>query len=53
MNDDEKITAFRELVESAKENIKKQIFLQDKFGEDYVWKKGTEICDIYAVQSCG
>ena len=39
MNEDEKITAFKELVESVQENIKKQIFLQDKFGEDYVGKK--------------
>ena len=50
---DEKITAFRELVESVQENIKKQIFLQDKLGEDYVWEKGTEVCDIHAIQSRG
>lgn len=50
MNDDEKITAFRELVESAKENAK--YFLED-FDSETELEKGTEICDIHAIQSCG
>ena len=34
MNEDEKITAFRELVESIKENSK---YLSEDFGGDDVW----------------